>query len=129
MDNARLARSWLLLVGVVLILTGIVGFIPSALVGPTGIVATDNLHNVIHVLTGVVALGLAYGMRDDVGLASMLFGALYGAIFVVTVISPTLFGLFSVPVNPIDHVIHIGVAVVSLTLGFMARRRPAMATL
>ncbi len=127
MDNARLARYWLLFVGAVLVVVGIVGFLPNPLVGPTGLVATDNLHNVIHVLTGLLALGLAYGMRTDIGMAAILFGSLYAAVFVITLISPTLFGLFSVEVNGIDHVIHIGVAVVSLALGFMARGRSALA--
>lgn len=125
MDNARLARSWLLLAGVILIAVGIVGFVSNPLVGPTGLVATDNLHNIVHVLTGVLALGLAYGMRDDIGTATIIFGALYLAVFVVTVVSPTLFGLFSVEVNAVDHVIHIGLAVVSLGLGWMARGRAA----
>jgi hypothetical protein len=127
MENARLARSWLLLVGIVLVVVGIVGFVPNALVGPSGLVATDNLHNVVHVITGALALGLAYGMRDDIGMAALLFGALYAVIFVVTLVSPSLFGLFSVPVNAIDHVIHIGVAVVSLALGYMARDRSMVA--
>lgn len=129
MDNARLARSWLLLTGVVLVVVGIVGFLPNPLVGPDGLVATDNLHNIVHVLTGVLALGLVYGMAADIGMAAILFGALYAAVFVVTVISPTLFGLFSVAVNPIDHLIHIGVAVVSLALGYMARSRRTLASL
>ena len=127
MDNARLARAWLLFVGAVLILVGIVGFVPNPLVGNDGLVATDNLHNVVHVATGLLALGLAYGMRDDIGTAAILFGALYAAVFVITLVSPSLFGLFVVPVNAVDHVIHVGVAIVSLALGFMARGRAAVA--
>lgn len=127
MDNARLARYWLILVGLVLFVVGIVGFVSNPLVGPTGLVATDNLHNSIHVLTGLLALELAYAMRNDIGTAAMLFGGLYAAVFVVTLISPSLFGLFTVPVNAIDHVIHVGVAVVSLALGYMARSRSALA--
>ena len=127
MDNARLARAWLVFVGAVLIVVGIVGFVSNPLVGTDGPVATDNLHNIVHVLTGLLALGLAYGMRDDVGKAAMLFGALYAVVFVVTLISPSLFGLFAVPVNAVDHVIHVGVAVVSLALGYLARDRAAVA--
>ena len=125
MDNVRLARSWLYLSGVILIVVGILGFFSNPLVGPDGFVATDNPHNIVHILTGLLALGLGYGMREDIGLATMLFGALYLVVFVVTVISPTLFGVFSVPVNVIDHVIHIGLAIVSLGLGYMARGRSA----
>ena len=126
MDNVRLARSWLYLSGVILIVVGILGFFSNPLVGPDGFVATDNPHNIVHILTGLLALGLAYGMRADVGTATLLFGALYLVVFVVTVISPRLFGVFTVPVNTIDHVIHIGLAVVSLGLGYMARGRATM---
>jgi hypothetical protein len=127
MDNVRLARSWLYLSGAILIVVGILGFFSNPLVGPDGFVATDNPHNIVHILTGLLALGLAYGMRDDVGTATMIFGALYLVVFVVTVLSPTLFGVFSVPVNVVDHVIHIGLAIVSLVLGYMARGRSALA--
>ena len=127
MDNVRLARSWLYLSGVILIAVGLLGFFSNPLVGPDGLVATDNPHNIVHILTGLLALGLAYGMRDNVAMATMLFGALYLIVFVVTIISPTLFGVFTVEVNAIDHVIHIGLAIVSLALGYMARGSAATA--
>ena len=127
MDNVRLARSWLYLSGVILIAVGLLGFFSNPLVGPDGLVATDNPHNIVHILTGLLALGLAYGMRDNVAMATMLFGALYLIVFVVTIISPTLFGIFTVEVNAIDHVIHIGLAIVSLALGYMARGSAATA--
>lgn len=126
MEIVRLARWWLLLSGVILIVVGVLGFFSNPLVGPDGLVATDNPHNVVHVLTGLLALGLAYGLRDDIGTATIAFGLIYAAVFVVTVISPTLFGVFSVEVNVIDHVIHIGLAIVSLGLGYMARSRSPM---
>jgi hypothetical protein len=128
MDNARLARMWLQLAGVILVVVGILGFFPNPIVGPTGLVQTDNVHNIVHVLTGLLAFGLVYGMRTDIGTATILFGALYAVVFIATVISPKLFGLFSIEVNTIDHVIHIGLAVVSLALGYMARGRAALAS-
>lgn len=128
MDNARLARSWLLLAGVILVVVGILGFFENPLVGTTGLVATDTPQNIVHVLTGLLALGLAYGMSSDIGTATILFGALYLVIFLATIISPTLFGLFTVGVNSVDHVIHVGLAVVSLALGYMARGRSTLVT-
>lgn len=128
MDNARLARSWLLLAGVILIVVGILGFFENPLVGANGLVATDTPQNIVHVLTGLLALGLAYGMSNDIGTATILFGALYLVIFLATIVSPTLFGLFTVAVNSIDHVIHIGLTVVSLALGYMARGRSTLVT-
>jgi hypothetical protein len=125
MDNVRLTRYWMILAGVILVVVGILGFFSNPLVGPTGLVATDNPHNIVHILTGLLALGLAYGMPDNIGTAAIAFGVIYLAVFIVTVISPTLFGIFSVEVNVIDHIIHIGLAVVSLGLGYMARGRSA----
>jgi hypothetical protein len=126
MDNVRLARYWMILAGVILVVVGILGFFSNPLVGPTGLVATDNLHNIVHILTGLLALGLVYGMSENIGTATIAFGVLYLAVFVLTVISPTLFGLFTVEVNAIDHVIHIGLAIVSIGLGYMARGRMAV---
>ncbi len=128
MDNARLARSWLMLAGVILIVVGILGFFPNPIVGDEGLVRTDTNQDIVHVLTGLLALGLAYGMSSNIGMAALLFGALYAAVLVVTLISPTLFGIFAVEVNAIDHVIHVGLAAVSLALGYMARGSSPLAT-
>ena len=46
---------------------------------------------------------------------------LYVIIFVAVLLSPTLFGLFSVAANAPIHVVHAAVAVVSLAVGLMAR--------
>jgi hypothetical protein len=42
-------------------------------------------------------------------------------IFVAVLLSPNLFGLFSVSANAPIHVIHAAVALVTLAVGFMAR--------
>jgi hypothetical protein len=41
------ARNAAILFGVVFILVGILGYIPNPIVGPTGLFATNSLHNVI----------------------------------------------------------------------------------
>jgi hypothetical protein len=51
----------------------------------------------------------------------MGFGILYVVIFVAVLVSPSLFGLFSVPANAVVHVIHAALAVVSLGVAYMAR--------
>ena len=129
MSNETLARYWMTLVGVTLVAVGILGFFGNPLVGPQGLVATGTLHNIVHLATGGLALAIALGTQGSaLAMGTILFGLAYGLVFVVTVIDPSLFGLFEVPVNAIDHVIHIGVAAVSVALGLMARgSAPAMA--
>jgi hypothetical protein len=48
-------------------------------------------------------------------------GILYVGNFVLNLVTPNLFGIFSVPANTPIHVVHAAVAVVSLGVGYMAR--------
>ena len=117
-------KAWATLVGIVLVATGLIGFLGKPLVGSTSgaLVPTDNLHNIVHIATGALALGIAFGTSGRTQVDAMLgFGVLYVVIFAAVLISPTLFGLFSVPSNAVVHVIHAAVAVVSLAVALMAR--------
>jgi hypothetical protein len=125
----NIVKAWAALVGLVLIATGLIGFLGTPLVGSTSgaLVPTDNLHNVVHLATGAVALGIAFGTSGRTQVDAMLgFGLLYVVIFAAVLISPTLFGLLSVPANAVVHVIHAAVAAVSIGVALMARdREPA----
>jgi Domain of unknown function (DUF4383) len=117
-------KAWAALVGVVLVATGLLGFLGTPLVGSASgaLVPTDNLHNVVHIATGLLALWIAFGTTGKTQVDAMLgFGILYVVIFVAVLVSPTLFGLFSVPANAVVHVIHAAVAIVSLAVALMAR--------
>jgi hypothetical protein len=119
---------WMTLAGIVLLAAGLLGFIGNPLVGSAAgaLIATDTLHNVVHVGTGLLALYIAFGLKgaNQVN-ATIGFGILYVVIFVAVLLSPTLFGLFSVTANTTVHVIHAAVAVVSLAVGYMARGQTA----
>jgi hypothetical protein len=125
----NIVKAWAALVGLVLIATGLIGFLGTPLVGSTSgaLVPTDNLHNVVHLATGALALGIAFGTSGKTQVDAMLgFGLLYVVIFTAVLISPTLLGLFSVPANAVVHVIHAAVAAVSIGVALMARdREPA----
>jgi hypothetical protein len=120
----NMVKLWATLAGIVLIATGVLGFISNPLVGSVSgaLVPTDNLHNIVHLGTGLLALFIAFGLRGSQQVDAMLgFGVLYVVIFVAVLVSPTLFGLFTVPANGVIHLIHAAVAVVSLGVAFMAR--------
>lgn len=117
-------KAWATLAGIVLVATGLLGFLGTPLVGSASgaLVPTDGLHNVVHLGTGALALWIAFGTTGKTQIDALLgFGILYVVIFVAVLISPTLFGLFSVPANAVVHVIHAAVAVVSLGVALMAR--------
>ena len=123
-NNTRLAGLWALAAGVILVLVGILGFVPNPIVGsdPGVLVPTGTLHNIVHIGTGLLALAIYFATAAENRANAVIgFGVLYAAIFVLVILSPTLFGLFSVPANGADHLIHAALAVVSLGIGFMAR--------
>ena len=124
MRNTNTAMGWATLAGIVLIGAGLLGFLNTQLVGTAdnALVRADTVHNIVHIVTGLIALYIAFGLRGEQQANAVLgFGVLYLIIFVAVLVSPTLFGIFSVAANGAVHVIHAAVAIVSLAVGYMAR--------
>lgn len=125
-----MAKLYATVLGAVLTLVGIVGFIPG--LAPNGnllgIFAIDPLHNVIHILSGVV--GLAAALTAG-GIYARLYAGVFGAVYaLVTVIGfiqgTTVLGL--IHVNLADNLLHTAIAVVSLAVFFLARTPAKVAT-
>ena len=124
MNNNNMAMGWSALAGIVLVAAGLLGFLNTSLAGTadSSLLRVDTVHNIVHLLTGLVALYIAFGLKGEQQVNALLgFGILYAVIFVAVLLSPTLFGIFSVAANPPLHVIHAALAAVSLAVGYMAR--------
>ena len=124
MSNTNTTMGWATLAGIVLVAAGLLGFLNTSIVGnaDNALVRTDNIHNIVHLATGLVALYIAFGLKGEQQVNGVIgFGILYVIIFVAVLVSPTLFGIFSVAANGPIHLIHAAVAVVSLGVGYMAR--------
>jgi hypothetical protein len=120
-----LAKGYAAIVGVVLVLVGLLGFISNPIVGDAAsnpIFVTGTIHNLVHLLTGALALYIAFGLTGEQRIAGIAgFGVLYVAIFVLTLVNPSLFGLLNYPVNAADHVLHLALAVASLGVAWYER--------
>lgn len=131
MGSNSLVRGWALLSGAILVVVGLLGFVDNPIVGKAdgALVSTNDLHNVVHILTGVVALWIGLALRGSTqALAMVGFGVLYAVVILATLISPDLFGLFADhAAGPVEHVIHGGLAIVSIGVGLMARPTVAAA--
>ena len=128
MDNERLARYWMIVAGIALVGTGLIGFIPGnpiASEDPGALFRVNAIHNVVHVATGVLALAIGLGTRGiSLANATIAFGVLYAVVAVLVILDPELFGLFAdAPANAADHVLHAALAIVSVALGYMLRER------
>jgi len=123
-STSNVAGLWSLAAGAILVLVGILGFLPNPIVGsqPGALAPTDTMHNIVHLGTGILALAIYWTTAAENRANAVIgFGVLYAAIFALVLASPTLFGLFSVPANGVLHLIHATLAVVSLGIGFLAR--------
>src|SRR5512147_2276419 len=99
MSNTNTTMGWSALAGIVLVAAGLVGFLNTSIAGDgaNAFLAVDTVHNLVHVVTGLIALYIAFGLRGETQANALLgFGILYAIIFVAVLVSPDLFGIFKV---------------------------------
>lgn len=134
MTNLELARWYMALLGVGLIVGGLAAFVDNPIVGPPAgaqpVFHIGGAHSIVLVAGGGAALFIAFGLSGS-GLAGAVisFGVAFLLLLGLTVISPTAFGLFDVAVNLADHVLHAGIGVVSVVVGWLARQATRAKTL
>ncbi len=132
--NYGMVKSYAALVGVILVATGLLGFISNPLVGEqtatqTPLFVTGTMHDVVHLATGLLALYIAFMVPAAKQAAWVIgFGVLYLVVLVLTLISGDLFGVLSMfgktgnsyGVSGGDDLLHAALGVVSIGVGYMA---------
>jgi hypothetical protein len=116
-----MAKTVLYVLGAVLTVVGILGFImPSPLLG---IFEVNALHNVIHLVTGIVFLGVAWMAPMQSSMTAKIFGVIYALVAILGLVMGGEMLLGLIAVNMADHILHIGLALVLLWAGFMGGER------
>lgn len=113
--NTQKAAKWF---GIIFILIGVLGFVPGITPGGylLGIFAVNLLHNIIHLLSGIVALICAGDGLKAKGYFK-IFGIVYSLVTVIGLIQgQTVLEL--IPVNAADNVLHLLLSIIFLALGF-----------
>lgn len=112
----NLVKQVTLLFGVVLTLVGIAGFFAGDMLL---VFEVNTMHNVIHLLSGVVALIAAGAGTSYARLYLIVFGLVYGLVTVLGfAMNGEVLGLFHA--NAADNYLHLAIAVVCLGVGFGA---------
>lgn len=123
-------------VGVVFLLVGVLGFVPGvtadydmlSLAGPMsgamllGLFAVSVLHNIVHLLLGVLGVVLA---RTPTAARGYLVGGgvIYLVLWVYGLVIDQSSAVNFVPINTADNWLHLGLGVVMIGLGVALGRR------
>lgn len=120
-----MAKKLAMIFGAVFVLVGVLGFIPNPLVGAEGaIFETDLMHNLVHLLFGVILLVVAMKNEAASALWLMILGIVYLVLAVLGFLTipeeGELLGL--VHMNHADHWLHVGLAVLLIGSSFLAKK-------
>lgn len=106
--------------GIIMLLIGVLGFIPA--LTPEGkllgLFMVNNVHNIIHLATGAVAIicGLTSDRASQIFFA--VFGIIYGLVTILGFIQGPGLLLGLVAINQADNWLHFVISALSLYLGF-----------
>jgi hypothetical protein len=119
-----MAKTLAYVFGVVFVLVGLLGFIPNPLVGMGAMFETDMMHNLVHLLFGVILLVVAWKAAEKSALWLKILGVVYLVLAVLGFLMASeggmLLGLVST--NAADHWLHIVLGIVLVGAGFYAKK-------
>jgi hypothetical protein len=112
------AKTAALVIGIVFIAVGILGFIPNPLISPTGLFAVNTMHNLVHLISGIVLLAGVYSFGSS--LALKIVGIVYAIVAVLGFFMVGEDGMMlgMIHINEADKWLHVALAVVILLAGF-----------
>ena len=114
-----MAKKFAVVLGVIFVLMGILGFISNPLIGAMGLFMTNSLLNVVYLVIGVVLLIVAFSAPAASALWLKIFGVI---VLILTVLGflmiaggGSLFGLLTM--NSADHWLHLVLGIILLIGG------------
>lgn len=125
---SALVKPVALILGLVLLLIGILGFVMESPL--FGLFVVNPAHNIVHLASGLLALLAAKSYTYSKWFL-IIFGIVYGAVAVLGFLSigpdgTTVSLLNVVDVNGMDNYLHIGIALLCLIVGFGSKGKSAM---
>jgi hypothetical protein len=121
-----MAKKFAVVFGIVFVIVGLLGFVPgNGIVGAEdAIFLTDTVHNIVHLLVGIVLLVAAKSQAAS-SMWLKIFGVVYLILFINGLISPEkLLGF--VAQNSNDTWLHLVLGVVLLAVGFLGGKTQPM---
>lgn len=113
-----------IIIGLAFLAVGALGFVPNPLIGEhNAIFHTDTIHNMVHIVSGILFVLVALAMPPNAGMFCKVFGVVYLLIGIVGFIKygtdgmGKLFGFLHV--NGADNFLHVGLGIVIFLAGML----------
>ena len=120
-----MAKLYTQVIGVVLVVVGILGFLTP---GIGTLLQFHTHHNLVHVISGLLLAYFGFmGNEDNQRLAAKIFGAIYGLVTLLGVFGMTDLGPVKLNLNWTYNIIHLIIAAWGLWAGFAKKPAPATA--
>jgi hypothetical protein len=126
-----MAKTLAIIFGIFLVILGVLGWMPNPLVGAGAIFDTNMAHDIVHLVSGLVLLAVAFAAPRMAALGLKLIGVVYLIVailgFVMAPNGGTILGVLTA--NMADHLLHAVLGVVLLVAGFCChgmKAAPAM---
>lgn len=121
------------ILGIVLVLVGVLGFIPALVSSDAllGIFPVNALHNVVHLVTGLVLVWAGFAMGGkNARMVNMVLGVVYLLVVIIGFAAPaTSLSLLAGPAATsmlADNLLHLLLAVVLLGVSFAMKEDSSM---
>ena len=123
------AKTAAIVIGLLFIVVGILGYVDNPIIGAseTAIFHADSVHNLVHIISGVLFVLVAYASPANAAMFCKVFGTVYLLLGVLGLFRigsdgmTTLLGFLHV--NGPDNYLHIALGLVILLVGFGVGRR------
>ena len=118
-----MAKTLALIFGAILVLVGLLGFVGNPLVGANALFEADAAHNILHILIGLILLGIALWYPASSALWLKIVGVVYLLLAIIGFLTVSGMGqlLGLIGVNDADNWLHLVLGIVVLLAGIYAR--------
>ena len=118
-----------LIIGFIFLAVGLLGFVPNPIVGDSheAVFHADSVHNMVHIISGVLFILIAVASPARAGLFLKVFGIVYlllGILGIATIGDSGMIKLLGfLPVNGADNYLHIALGIVIFLAGMLPQAR------
>jgi threonine/homoserine/homoserine lactone efflux protein len=126
-----MAKKLAVIFGIIFILVAILGFIPNGIVSKSADATfqVDNMHNIVHLIVGIVLLLAGMMGESAASLWLKIFGVIYILLFIDGLFQVKMTGdklLSFITANPADNWLHLVLGILLLIVGFAGGKKSMM---